>query len=436
MIIVLSLSCERQATKKPSGEAKPSAFSFSGRPTAAITFLSTQLNPVEEADKMRNSILKDFPGKVEFRPNDNNYLFSQIDSMLNSDPSESILIGALHGDLVRLYEEKALQPLDGIYESLANRSFPESLAKLSRLDGKDMYYIPWMQASFVMVANKKALPYLPKGARLDELSYAQLEQWAKNIFEATKMRALGFPAGEKGLMHRFFQGYLYPSFTASALLKFRSPDAKDMWAYFKELWLYAHPGSLVYSTMAEPLLAGDVWIAWDHTARLVKVFEQKPQDFVAFPAPIGPKGRGMMAVISGLSIPANAQDNKNQAFLIDYLTQPAIQARTLRETGFFPVVELKDGESKAPYLDELSSALDRQVNSPDAIATLPPIGLGERGDDYNHLFMLTFSEIVLDGKDIQTVLDENGKEMQKLLDEQNVKCWPPDVSEERPCKIE
>lgn len=235
-------------------------------------------------------------------------------------------------------------------------------------------------------------------------------------------------------MHRFFQGYLYPSFTGGTLLKFKSADAVGMWGYFRELWRYANPNSLTYSSVSDPLLMGDVWISWDHTARLMKAFEAKPDDFVAFPAPVGPKGRGFMAVISGLAIPAH-QNGDDANLLIDYLTRPAIQARTLMETGFFPVVETP-GQDLPEALASLGRAVGDQANSPASIPVLLPIGLGERSGDYNKLFMLTFSEIVLDKADIRKSLDENAKELQAILDRSNAKCWLPDISDSRPCKIE
>lgn len=293
-----------------------------------------------------------------------------------------------------------------------------------------------MQASFVMVANKKALAFLPKGASLGTLTYEELAQWAKAIYDKMGKRALGFPAGEKGLMHRFFQGYLYPSFTGSTLLKFRGAEAKGMWEYFKGLWQYVHPGSLSYSTMAEPLITQDVWIAWDHTARLVKAFEETPDDFVAFPAPIGPRGRGFMPVVSGLSVPREAKAFEDQTILIDYLTQPTIQNRTLRETGFFPVIESGENRDIPQYLRELGAAVKEQADSPASIPTLLPIGLGERGNDYNRLFMLAFSGIVLEGADMQKTLDSNAAELQRIVIEKNAKCWLPDVSDERPCRLE
>ena len=147
-------------------------------------------------------------------------------------------------------------------------------------------------------------------------------------------------------------------------------------------------------------------------------------------------GRGFMSVVSGLSIPKNVVDAGNPAVLIDYLTQPAIQDRTLSETGFFPVVASGAKDDVPRYLQELSAAVRRQAASRDAIPTLVPIGLGERGDDYNNLFMLTFSQIVLEGRDASAVLNSNAALLQKLIDEENAKCWLPDVSEERPCKIE
>jgi len=429
-------SCAKRDPINPDNLDSTKAPAFVGAPTSDIVFISTQMNPVEEAGKMRNVILKDFPGKVDFRPNDNGYLLRQFEMLLKTDPSASILIGALHSDLVTLQGQGVLLPLAAFPSGIGNRDIPDNLMQLSKLDGESSYYVPWMQASFVMVANKKALAFLPERAVLGELTYDQLFQWAKNIYDRKGLKALGFPAGEKGLIHRFFQGYLYPSYTARAVLKFRSVEARGMWDFFRGLWQLTDPGSLVYSTMAEPLITEDVWIAWDHTARLVKAFEERPNDFIAFPAPIGPRGRGFTPIISGLAIPAAVGDRASPAMLINYLTSPAIQHRTLLETGFFPVVSSGMESGVPERLKALVAAVDAQTNSRLSIPTLLPSGLGERGADYNSLFVLTFSEIVLDGKEIGTVLDENAAELQLIIDEQNVKGWLPDDSGARPIKIE
>ncbi len=439
-LMMAIVACEAKPVNEPADRLEPSSDEddpgFSNAAVADIIFLSTQLNPVEEAGRMRSSILKDFWGRVDFKPNDNGHLFSQIGVTAERSPDARILIGALHGDLATLRDEGLLRPLQDIFSGLEGRDFYEPLVRLARLGGDSLYYVPWMQASFVMVANRRALAYLPKGADIDSLSYDQLFQWARNIFQKTGERALGFPVGKNGLMHRFFQGYLYPSFTGGTLVTFKSRDAVAMWDYFDKLWDYAHPGSLSYSSMSEPLLSGDVLIAWDHTARLSKALEERPDDFVAFPAPIGPKGRGYMVVVSGLAIPAGAEAADAQAALIDYLTRPVIQRRTLIETGFFPVVSLGRQGDLPTSLRSLSAAVDRQALSPDSIATLLPVGLGERGSDYNSLYILTFSDIVLQDQDAGAVLERNAAQLQSLLDEVGAVSWPPDVSEARPVQIE
>ena len=55
-------------------------------------------------------------------------------------------------------------PLDDVAAKLADRGIPASLMELGKLGTGQQQYIPWMQATYVMVANKQALQYLPAGA--------------------------------------------------------------------------------------------------------------------------------------------------------------------------------------------------------------------------------------------------------------------------------
>ncbi len=85
-------------------------------------------------------------------------------------------------------------------------------------------------------------------------------------------------------MHRFFQGYLYPSYTGSPVVKFKSPEAEAMWTSFRDFWTTSvTPASTGYAFMQEPLLTGEVWVAWDHVARLKDALNQKPDEFVVVP---------------------------------------------------------------------------------------------------------------------------------------------------------
>ena len=400
-----------------------------------VLFLSTQLTPLNEADKMRQVILKDFQGEVDFQPYDDREVFNRLAVDSTRDAKRPCLIGGLHGHFVALHRMGTLDRVDNVRTRLAGREFITSFVKLGKIGQDHYYFIPWMQATYLMAANRRALKYLPKGADLDSLTYDQLEEWGSNLFEAAGEAKLGFPAGEKGLMHRFLQGYLYPSYTGSTVRKFRSPEAEEMWQSFRELWRYVNPRCLTFNRMDQALLTGEVWVAWDHTARLMEAFEQRPNDFVAFPAPAGPKGRGFMVVLAGLGLP---KDTLHAAAvdLIEYLTRPEVQIITLESVGFFPVVQTGDMGKLPPGLEKSKEAVSKQASSEDAVPSMLPVGLGVKGTDFNLAYKGAFSRIVLRGRDIRSVLGTQAEKLRKIVTETQAQCWPPDKPSAGPCPVE
>ena len=402
----------------------------------SILFLSTQLRPLEEAQKMRQIILKDFPGRVEFLPEETAIFTDRVLAENRAGRITVSLLGGLHGDFPPLLKAQALDPVDDVLGRLQGRRFPKTFLELAKLGTNQTYYVPWMQATYIMVAHREALRYLPPRADLNTLTYSQLQEWAANVQRATGRRLLGFPAGPRGLLHRFFQGYLYPSFTGSAVTRYRSPEAERMWREFRELWRFVAPQSTAYDFMQEPLLAGEVWIAWDHTARLLDALRQRPQDFVVFPAPIGPKGRGFMPVLAGLAVPKGAPNREGASALIEYLTRPTVQITTLREVGFFPVVEVSLPQDLPPGIRRVAEAIQRQASGSAALPSLLPVGLGAKGGEFNKVYLDTFSRIVLRGEDIRRVLDQEADNLKRILQETGAPCWAPDPPSAGPCPVE
>lgn len=402
----------------------------------SLLFLSTQLTPFDEAEKMRSVILKDFPVEVDFQPNDNRLIFTQLATESFRGSNRPGLLGGLHGDLSILAKAGALESVSDILPRLKGRKFVKSFVRLGKLGREGQYYIPWMQATYIMAANRRALKYLPKGANLDSLTYDQLKAWAANMKSATGEAKLGFPVGPKGLMHRFLQGYLYPSYTGSTLRKFACSEAVTMWREFRDLWQYVNPLSLTFSHMDEQLISGEVWVAWDHSARVLEAFKQHPDEFVAFPAPAGPKGRGFMVVLAGLGIPKDAPGRKISIDLIDYLTRIEVQVATLKSVGFFPVVLSSGTKEFPPHLALISDAVKKQASAGDAIPTLLPVGLGEKSRAFNTVYRLAFSRILLRGQNIRSVLEDQARKMRHIVSETGVQCWPPDEPSTGPCPVE
>ncbi len=396
---------------------------------ADVLFWSTQAKPVEEAQAMREQVLAG-AGDVDYQPNDGGPWLTRLNAELQAGSGSIGVLGALHGDFSAMNPDD-LVDLDGLGMS-ASGTF-NSLAKLGT---DNMQYIPWMQASYIMAANKEALQYLPDGADIDALTYDQLIAWAANVNEAVGEPKFGFPAGPQGLKHRFFQGYLYPSFTNGVVRTFASDEAVGAWEKFRELWAQTNPASTNFSFLQEQLLNGDAWIVFDHTSRLAQAFNERPEDFVAFPAPAGPTGRGFMPVLAGVAIPRTAPDMDAAKALVQHMLKPETQIATLRATNFFPVVDVELPGDLPPAVKAAGDAVAKMSGSADANPGLLPAGLGDKGGEFSALYTEAFERIVLAGQDISMVLNDIKPRLQAVMDASGAPCWAPDAASDGPCPVE
>ncbi|KIC46016.1 ABC transporter substrate-binding protein [Ruegeria sp. ANG-S4] len=397
---------------------------------ADVLFWSTQAKPVEEAQAMREQVLNG-AGEVDYQPNDAGPWLTRLNAELQAGSGTIGVLGALHGDFSAMDPED-LADLDDLGIGASSDTFND----LAKLGTGSSQYIPWMQASYIMAANKKALEYLPEGADINSLTYDQLIEWSANVMEATGEAKFGFPAGPKGLKHRFFQGYLYPSYTNGVVRTFASDSAVTAWEKMKELWAVTNPGSTNFSFLQEQLLNEDVWIAFDHTSRLASAFNERPDDFVAFPAPAGPEGRGFMPVIAGVAIPRTAPDMEASKALVAHMLKPETQIATLKATNFFPVIDVELPSDLPPSVQAAGAAIATMSSSPDANPGLLPAGLGDKGGDFNRVYVDTFERIVLAGQPIEQVLEDQKRALERIMEETGAPCWAPDAPSEGACPVE
>lgn len=404
---------------------------------APVTFASTQFNIVEEAEKAREILAGFEGGAVEFVGYEEGPLLDLLRAEAQSGAGTIDLVGALHGTFPTAANEDLLFDLTELLASIEEESdVSDAFVELGRMGTTDyQYYIPWMQATYIMAASNEALEYLPEGADINALTWEQLAQWGQAMQEATGEAKLGFPVA--GLFHRFLQGYAWPSFTGGMVTQFRSEGAAEMLRFMRDdLWPYVNPESSNYDFMNEPLLSGEVWVAFDHVARLKPAFDERPEDFVAFPAPAGPAGRGYMPVVAGLAIPFTSPNPDAAEELIRFMLSPETQSAVLSELGFYPVISGVETTDLPEGVAIQLGAVDATVNAEDALPSLLPIGLGSRGGEINEIFRNAFNRVVLNGEDIQTVLDEEGETLQALMTETGAPCWAPDPESEGACQVE
>ena len=399
-----------------------------------FVLLSTQLNTVTESEALRTQILAGFTAaKVEFRGEAAGPFADRIVAESKTKGSVGV-VGGLHGDFGAL-DLNLFEDLTPLATKLKDRGFPAEFMELGKLGTTRQIYIPWMQATYILGVNKQALQYLPSGVSVDNITYQQLTQWCKNISDQTGRKRCGLPAGPMSLLHRLIQGYMYPAYTGGLVTTYKSPEAAQLWQDLKNLWQYTNPQSLQIDFMQESMLSGEVWVGFDHVARLVKAFEGKPNDFVAAPAPKGPKGLYYMSVLAGLGIPKSSVNKSGAEAFIDYMTTPAVQSKTLTAVAFFPVIGSALPADLPPHLKIEADGVAKQAKSPDAKVALLPIGLGAKGGEFNKVQLDTFQRIVIKGEDIQKVLTEQAAILQAVMNDTKAPCWKPDPVSTGPCQV-
>ena len=428
---ILVTACSTTGT--PSGGGG-SGGADQGKP---FVFASTQFSPVPEQEAMRKQILAGWTGaNVDFITDQEPVILDRITVESKAGGTGQIgIVGLENGQFSSLVSAGYLGDLSKVADRNKDKKINSDMLTLGKFGGSQQIYVPWMQQTYFLAANKKALQYLPSGADVNALTYDQLIAWAKNIFDKTGQKRFGWPVGTNGLIHRLLQGYWYPSYTGGLVTTFKSAEAVAMWGKIKELWQYSNPQSTTYAFMQEPLQSEEVWVAMDHGARLINVLKAKPDDFIAVPAPAGPKGRYYMSVVVGLGVPKTTPNQGGAEALIDYLLKPETQITTFKNNSFFPVIDAAMPADLDKGLKLEADAVAKQSSAKDGKVVPLPVGLGSQGGNFNTAILNTFQRILVKGEDIQTVLNEQAAIINKVMTDANAKCWGPDGTSSGPCQV-
>lgn len=117
-----------------------------------LIFLSTQLRPIDEAQKVRDVILKGAP-QTSYVVDEPSPFTVRMKAEVEANKHTISLLGALHGELQPLLPMGALDTVDDVAAGLKDRGIPAGLMDLGKLGTSNQMYIPWMQATYVMVVN-------------------------------------------------------------------------------------------------------------------------------------------------------------------------------------------------------------------------------------------------------------------------------------------
>jgi multiple sugar transport system substrate-binding protein len=142
-----------------------------------------------------------------------------------------------------------------------------------------------------------------------------------------------------------------------------------------------------------------------------------------------------MPVLAGMAIPKGAPNQAGAEALIEFITQPQTQINTSKQVAFFPVVKVDLPADMSPGIKAEAAAVGAQTNAPNALPSLLPVGLGAKNGEFNKVYTDSFTRIILKNENIQTVLDDEAKVMQGILNDTKAPCWAPDPVGTGVCQV-
>jgi multiple sugar transport system substrate-binding protein len=89
-----------------------------------------------------------------------------------------------------------------------------------------------------------------------------------------------------------------------------------------------------------------------------------------------------------------------------------------------------------PGLKLGANAIEKMQSAKDALPALLPIGLGQRGGEFDKVFMDTFQLVVLRGQKPRAVLDREAETLKRLMSETGAPCWQPDPPSTGACQVQ
>jgi len=230
-----------------------------------------------------------------------------------------------------------LEPRQKLWEGRSFMDIRSTVKRYRREEAEGTYFLPLAMDSYLLCVNKKALPYLPKGYDIDDLTWSELGHWLKVIAAARGEGKFGFSAATQSMLIYQLGGIILSY--GGGFPDISSPAALDAWEALLSFRDGISPRISDYESMVAPMVEGKEWISLVHNARAGAIYQSNPEQFILSPPPKGPAGRGAIVGMSLVGVRKDAQNIDLAVALVEYMTQPAINLHiNLGIGGFVPPI--------------------------------------------------------------------------------------------------
>ncbi|MFC2037507.1 ABC transporter substrate-binding protein [Chloroflexota bacterium] len=316
-------------------------------PSKTLVFSSRLFSPPREQEYFINEVIKPFEAEhgvtVNFQIIDDQTLLDRAEVQQTTGHVTTDIVVAHNSRMPEWIEAGWVEDLTDLVASWDDRTFMEAFSADTNMDGKQ-YFLPVGADVYLLLANNKALPYLPDGADIDALTWEEYAQWAVNIAEGEgegKVCITGIP--QKSWIYMFGgTGLSYGAGFPDA----NSAGASEAWEVWETIGKADGfvPTVLNIDSCVDPMMREESWLTVFHNARAGQVFASNETQFTLAPAPQGPEGIGTIAGVSGYAISKGSANHDLAVQFLEFLTRPDVQVKIAKGTGGFipPVQEALD----------------------------------------------------------------------------------------------
>jgi len=246
------------------------------------------------------------------------------------------------GDMTKYISNGYVQSLNSVLDKMDITILP-AFNESTSADG-ETYYVPISADVYLVIANNKALDYLPDGAELNSITWEQYKDWAiaiaegegspKTTMPALTVKSMCYQVGGMGLSY----GADFADIDSDAM--------KDTWALVGEM-IAADAiveTSFSYGDPVDLMKAEEAWLSFYHMGPVGQVYGSAPAQFTIAPAPAGPVGNGSIAGAWGMGITAGTENLEAAQAFIEYMARPDVLYKVTQGIGgtIPPVQEVVD----------------------------------------------------------------------------------------------
>ena len=242
------------------------------------------------------------------------------------------------GDMPTYIKNGYVAPLDKLIGKM-DITILEAFNSSTSMDGST-YYVPISADVYLVIANNKALDYLPSGADVTALTWDQYKEWAiamatgtgsaKVTLPAEPIKAVLYQLGGMGLSY----GGGFPEINSAGM--------KSAWKLVGDMIAAGAilETSFNYSNPVDQMKSEEAWLSFYHMVPVGEVYAAAPAQFTVAAAPAGPEGNGTIAGAWGVGITAGTEKSKAAEEFVEFITRKDILYKISAGTGgFIPPVE-------------------------------------------------------------------------------------------------